>query len=78
MRPTPQLSVKTRGGGGGGGAGGGSSGGGGSAGGCRGGISAVGGGFSRWGGLRATHYYHMHTSLGVCVWGFGGVEVCMR
>ena len=31
------------------------------------------GGFPRWGGLRATHYYHMHTSRGnVClrrVWG---------
>ena len=31
-----------------------------------------------WGGLRATHYYHMHTSWGggvVClgVWGYGGM-----
>ena len=37
-----------------------------------------GGGFPRWGGLRATHYYHMHTSRGdVClgVWGFGGMYV---
>ena len=50
----------------------------GSAGGCRGGISALGGGFPTWGGLHETHYYHMHTSLGVCVWGFGGTEVCMR
>ena len=24
------------------------------------------------GGLRATHYYHMHTSRGVCVWGAWG------
>ena len=50
---------------------------GGSAGGCRGGCSAAGGGgFPRWGGLRATHYYHMHTSRGdVClgVWGYGGM-----
>ena len=45
----PQLSVKTWGAVWGG-----------SAGGCRGGSSAT-GGFSRWGGLRATHYYHMHT-----------------
>ena len=32
-----------------------------------------GGGFGRWGGLRTTHYYHMHTFKGdVClgrVWG---------
>ena len=49
---------------------------GGSAGGCRGGILAVGGGFSRWGGLRATQYYHMHTSWGggcLGVWGYGGM-----
>ena len=36
-------------------------------------LMAGGGGFPRWGGLRATHYYHMHTSRGdVClgrVWG---------
>ena len=69
MRPTPQLSVKTRGGGErlfGGGR-----------------LEGVGGGFGRrggfprWGGLRATHH-HMHTSWGMCVWGFGGMEVCMR
>ena len=30
-----------------------------------------GGGFPRWGGLRATHYYHMHTSRGGCVSGAG-------
>ena len=69
MRHTPKLSVKTRGGGGGGGWGwiwGGS------AGGCRGGISAGGGGFPRWGDLRATHYYHMHTSWGVVCLGVGG------
>ena len=29
-----------------------------------------GGGFPRWEGLRATHYYHMHTSMG----GGGGVS----
>ena len=38
-----------------------------------GGVRPWGGGFPRWGGLRATHYYHMHTSQGdVClgwVWG---------
>ena len=39
-----------------------------------------GGGFPRWGGggLRATHYHHMHTSRGdVClgVWGYGGTYV---
>ena len=62
----PQLSVKTRGGGGGQGVDLG-----GSAGGYRGGISA-GGGFPRWGGLRATHYYHMHTSWGVVCLGVGG------
>ena len=71
MRPTPQLSVKTWGeawleglcgGGGGGGIG----------------SSAPGGGVPRWGGLRATHYYHMHTSRGdVClgVRGNGGMYV---
>ena len=34
------------------------------------------GGFPRWAGLHATHYYHMHTSRGdVClgVWGYGGM-----
>ena len=34
------------------------------------------GGFPRWGGLRATHYYHMHTSTGdvrLGVWGYGGM-----
>ena len=42
------------------------------------GGSAGGGGFPRWGGLRATHYYHMHTSRrDVClgVWGHGGMYV---
>ena len=38
-----------------------------------------GGGSQGWrGGLRATHYYHMHTSRGdVClgVWGYGGMYV---
>ena len=72
MRPTPQLSIKTRGGGAGGSSGGGL------AGGCRGGILAVGGFSQGGGGLRATHYYHMHTSWGLCVWGFGGTDVCMR
>ena len=36
------------------------------------------GGVPRWGGLRATHYYHMHTSKGdVClgVLGYGGMYV---
>ena len=54
---------------GGGGVQGGCLGGGGSAGGCRWGVRP-GGGFPRWGGggLRATHYYHMHTSWGdVCL-----------
>ena len=47
----------------------------GSAGGCvgGGGGSAMGGGVPKVGGLRVTHYYHMHTSRGeVClgrVWG---------
>ena len=67
MRHPPQLSVKTWGDGG---WGGGSLGGGRLEGGG-------GGGVPRWGGLRATHYYHMHTSRGMCVWGFGGTEVCM-
>ena len=31
-----------------------------------------GGGVPRWGGLRATHYYHMHTSWGVVCLGVGG------
>ena len=47
-----------------------------------GGGRAGGGGYwqlSRGEGLRATHYYHMHTSrVCVCVWGHGGIEVCMR
>ena len=44
---------------------GGGGGGGGSAGGCRGGFGCGGGGGSpRWGDLRTTHYYHMHTSRG--------------
>ena len=73
MRRTPQLSVKTR-----GGEGQGAVLGGGRLGGVRGGVFGRGGGFPRWGGLRATHYYHMHTSWGVCVWGVGGTEVCMR
>ena len=25
-----------------------------------------------------THYYHMHTSRGMCVWGFGGTDVYKR
>ena len=37
-----------------------------------GGSAAGGGGFPRWGGLRATHYHHMHTSWGMCVWGVWG------
>ena len=59
MRHPPQLSAKTCGGGGGDSWGRG----GGSAGGWEGGVLAArpGGG-----GLRATHYYHMHTSR-VCV-----------
>ena len=44
-----------------------------------GGVQPPGGGFPRWGGgLRATHYYHMHTSRGdACleVWGCGGMYV---
>ena len=44
-----------------------------------------GGGFGRWvvpkvgggGGVRATHYYHMHTSRGDVCLRFGGMEVCM-
>ena len=31
-----------------------------------------GGRFPGWGGLRATHYYHMHTSWGVVCLGVGG------
>ena len=66
---TPQLSVETWGGGGGlGGSGGGGVG--------WGGGFRVWGGGARWGGLRATHYYDMHTSRGgVClgVWGYGGM-----
>ena len=72
MRPTPQLSVKTWGGGswGGGGGGGRREGGGGGGGDWQ---------LSRGEGLRATHYYHMHTSrVCVCVWGHGGIEVRMR
>ena len=65
MRPTPQLSVKTcRGGGVGGRVGGGL-------------AARRGGGGSQEGwGLRATHYYHMHTSRGcVCLgaWGYRGM-----
>ena len=37
---------------------------------CWGGCGG-GGGFPRWGGLRATHYYHTHTSEGGCVSGAG-------
>ena len=70
MRPTPKLSVKTRGGG--------QFGGGGRLEGVRGGGfgRGGGGGVPKVGGLRATHYYHMHTSSGdVClgVWGYGGM-----
>ena len=42
-------------------------------------AGGLGGGFPRWGGLHATHYYHMHTSRGdVCLggsvsMGLGGV-----
>ena len=72
MRPTPQLSVKTWGWG--------SWGGGGRLKGRVGGGLAVwpGGGSQGGGGLRATHYYHMHPSRGdVCpgVWGYGGMYV---
>ena len=81
MRPTPQQSVKTWVSGGGGSGwgdwrfdqGGGLEGGGGGI-----GDSARGGGFPRWGGLHATHYYHMHTSReDVClgVWGYVGMYV---
>ena len=38
------------------------------------GYRGLAGGPKRGGGLRATHYYHMH----VCVRGHGGIEVCMR
>ena len=41
-------------------------------------VVRPGGGFRRWGGLRVTHYNHMHTSRGeVCLgaWGFGGMYV---
>ena len=74
MPHPPQLSVKTWGGGGGGGGvgwrvcvgGGGGVGwrvwGGGVGRRVWGGGSAGAGGFPRWGGLHATHYYHMHTS----------------
>ena len=59
MRPPPPLSFKPGGGGGGRRV-------------C-GGFARGGRGFPRWGGLRAAHYYHMHTSRGdVClgrVWG---------
>ena len=69
MRHPPQLSVKTRGGGGVVGGGGGRLGG-------VGGDFGRGGGFPGGGGLRATHYYHMHTAWGVVclrVWGYGGM-----
>ena len=46
--------------------------GGGRLGGVWGGFRPWGGGFPRWGGLRATHYYHMHTSWGVVCLGVGG------
>ena len=60
----PQLSVKTCGGGGGGSWGGGGVGGKGA------GIGRLVGG----GGLRATHYYHMHTSRGCLgAWGYRGM-----
>ena len=69
---TPPLSVKTPGRGGGGSLGGIGLGG-------EVGDFGRGGGFPRWGGLRTTHYYHMHTSFGGGgVWGFGGTEVRMR
>ena len=71
MRPTPQLSVKTRGGGGGGGAGGSS--GGGSAGGCRGGILAV-GGVSQGGGACARPTITTCIPPGGCVSGGLGVR----
>ena len=41
------------------------------------GSAAGGGSQGGGGGGRTTHYYHMHTSWGMCVWGFGGMEVCM-
>ena len=65
MRHTRQLCVEIRGGGAGGGSGGGRLGG-------VGGGFRLGGGFPKWGGLRATHYYHMHTSWGVVCLGVGG------
>ena len=42
------------------------------------GGTAGGEGVPHGGGLHATHYYHMHTRGGMCVWGYGGMEVCMR
>ena len=69
MRPTPQLSVKTcRGGGVGGRVGGGigSSAGGG------------GGGPKRGGGCARPTTTTCIPQGGVCVWGHGGIEVCMR
>ena len=36
-----------------------------------------GGGFPRWGGLRATHYYHMHTSRGDVCLGIGVCDICI-
>ena len=75
--PPPSYLSKLAGGGGGGAVG--APGGGGGVG----GRAAGGGGgdwqLSRGEGLRATHYYHMHTSrVCVCVWGHGDVEVSMR
>ena len=67
MRPTPQLSVKTWGGG------------------CRredgGGYWQLGGGSPRGGGEAAHDPLLPHAYLKgvcVCVWGHGGIEVCMR
>ena len=83
MRPTPQLSVKTCGGGEGGGGGGGEGrggGGGGGGGGVGGGIGSSAGGGPRGGGGGCTG---PTTTTCIpqgegCVWGHGGIEVCMR
>ena len=72
MRPTPPPSYLSKlAGGGGGQLGGGLAGGGGGVGG-----TAGRGGVSKGEGLRATHYYHMHTSRGdMCLgaWGYRGM-----
>ena len=71
MRPTPQLSVKTCGGGGGAvGAGGGRREGG--------GIGSSAGGVPRGGGCARPTTTTCIPQRCVCVWGHGGIEVCMR